>query len=525
MKIQLSKFARLLRKKLITPMLEPVLQSAWEGLALVFSWPNIIYPIIGTLLAMVFAFIPGISGFTLMALAIPFTLRWEPLPIMLIFGAFVGGATFMGSVTAILFNIPGTTPSTATTIDGHPMAQRGEAKTAIGCSAASSALGSSFGVLSLILLIPVMRGAILSFGSPEFLMLTIWGLGTTAAVMRASMIKGLAAAGLGFLLSFIGFDPRTAELRYTFGSLHLQDSLGMVPIFLGIFALAEMTDLTVMGRRTISGKTRVEDLKGSIWKGALAVFQHFGLFIRSSIIGTVVGMIPAVGGTVASFLAYGHAVQSAGRDKGNFGRGDIRGVIAPEAAHDAKDGGSLIPALAFGVPGSEGTALLLGALSLHGLTPGKELIGNHLTLVFVLIWSLFLSNWLTSIVGVAIVHHLARLTVLRTHLLAPIIFSLAVLGAYFYKGRIEDVAVAFVFGIVGYYMKKFNWPRVPLVIALVLGPLFENNLHITMRLHELQRINFWTRPITVTLIVLTLLTLALPYLQERFARRAKPRNE
>jgi putative tricarboxylic transport membrane protein len=502
-------------------MIEPVLQSAWEGLLLVFSWPNIIYPIIGTLLAMLFAFVPGISGFTLMALAISFTLNWEPLPIMLIFGAFVGGATFMGSVTAILFNIPGTTPSTATMLDGHPMAQQGKARTAIGCSATSSALGSSFGIVVLILLIPVMRGAILIFGSAEFLMLAIWGLATIVTITRGSLIKGLAAAGIGFLISFIGVDPQTAELRYTFGSLYLQDRLGLVPILLGIFAIAEMTMLAVTGKETISGETQVEELGGSLREGILSVFQNFGLFIRSSLIGTLIGMIPAVGGTVASFVAYGQAVLTARTNRENFGRGDIRGVIAPEAAHDAKDGASLVPTLAFGIPGNEGTALLLGALTLHGLVPGKELMTRHLTLVFVLIWSLFLSNWLTSILGVAVVKYLAKLTVIRTQLLAPVIFALAAIGAYVYKGRIEDVCVTFLFGVVGYAMKKYDWPRIPLVIALVLGPLFENNLHITIRLHQLGRINFWTRPITLSLIVLTAATLTLPYIQALRARRSE----
>ncbi|MBI3651088.1 MAG: tripartite tricarboxylate transporter permease [Acidobacteria bacterium] len=504
-------------------MLEPVLQAAWEAFLLVFSWPNIIYPIIGTLLAMLFAFVPGISGFTLMALAISFTLKWEPLPIMLLFGAFVGGATFMGSVTAILFNIPGTTPSTATMIDGHPMAQQGKARTAIGCSATSSALGSTFGIVALILLIPFMRGAILIFGSAEFLMLAIWGLATIVTITRGSVIKGLAAAGIGFLISFIGVDPQTAELRYTFGSLYLQDKLGLVPILLGLFAIAEITTLSVTGKGTISGKHHLEELGGSLREGVLAVFQNFGLFLRSSLIGTVIGMIPAVGGTVASFVAYGQAVLTARTHRENFGHGDIRGVIAPEAAHDAKDGASLVPTLAFGIPGNEGTALLLGALTLHGLAPGKELMTQHLTLVFVLIWSLFLSNWLTSILGVAMVKPLAKLTVIRTELLAPIIFALAALGAYLYKGRIEDVAVAFLFGVLGYGMKKYDWPRIPLVIALVLGPLFESNLHITIRLHQLGRINFWTRPVTLSLMALTVATLTLPYIQALRARRAEKR--
>jgi TctA family transporter len=398
--------------------LDPIFQAACEALLLVFSWPYILYPIIGTLLAMIFAIFPGIGGVTLMALAIPLTFAWDPIPVMLLYGALLGGGTFMGSVTAILLGIPGKASNAATVLDGHPMAQQGLAKTAIGCSATASALGSSFGILVLISLLPVVRQAILLFGPPEFLMLAAWGLTTVAVVTRGSVLKGLAVAGLGLVVAFIGYDPRTAELRFTFSSLYLRDGLSFIPVFLGIFAVAEMLDLMASGRPTISGKTRVEELKGSIRDGAMAVIRHFGLFIRSSLLGTVVGIIPGIGATIASFVAYGHAVQTAGKARGNFGRGDVRGVLAPEAANDAKDGGALVPALAFGVPGGAGTAVLLAVLTQHGLVPGRELMTNHLNLIFVLIWSLFFSNWMTSIVGLAVVNPLARLTVIRTQLLS-----------------------------------------------------------------------------------------------------------
>ena len=490
----------------------PSLEASWQALLIVFSWPNILYPILGTLLAMLFSFLPGVSGVTLMALAIPVTLAWEPLPIMLVFGAFVGGATFMGSVSAILFNIPGSTPNAATTLDGYPMAQRGQAKTAIACSASASALGSSFGVLVLILLIPVVRQVMLALGPPEFLMLAVWGLTTIAVVIRGSCIKGLGLAGIGLLLAFIGFDPRTAELRYTFGSLYLHDGLSLVPVFLGIFAIAEVIDLMISGPRTISGKSRVEELTGNVWEGVLSVPRNFGLFVRSSVLGTVVGIIPGIGGSVASFVAYGQAVQTARKGQEKFGSGDIRGVLSPEAANDAKDGGSLVPTLAFGVPGSVGTALLLVALKLHGLTPGRELMVDNLHLVFVLIWSLFLSNWISSIVGLSVVGYFVRLTVIRTHLLVPFIFVMSTLGAFVYRGRTGDVVVAFFFGIVGYYLKKHRWPRTALVMALVLGPLFEVNFHLTVTLHELGRINFWSRPIAMALVGLTAVSLALPLL-------------
>jgi TctA family transporter len=496
-------------------MLATISQAAAEGLALVFTWPNILYPLGGSLLAMFFAAIPGVSGVTLMALAIPLTLNWEPLPVMLLFGALVGSGTFMGSVTAILFNIPGTAPNAATIMDGYPMACRGEAKTAIGCAASASALGSTFGIMLLILMIPAMQAVILAIGPPEMLMLAVWGLTTIAAVSRGSLVKGLAAAGLGLMLAFVGVDPRTAEPRYTFNSVYLRDGLSIVPVLLGVFAVAEAAHMMIADRTSISGQNRLEALSGNTWLGVRTVFRHFGLFLRSSTLGVVIGMIPGIGGTVASFAAYGQAVQTSPPGKIPFGEGDIRGVLAPEAANDAKDGASLVPTLAFGVPGSEGTTILLAALILHGLTPGRELFTHQLHLVFVLIWSLFLSNWITSLVGLSMINWMARMTVVRVQYLGPFIILLAAMAAFIREGRLADVMVVNLFGIVGYYMKKYDWPRITLVIALVLGALFENNFHLTMRLHDLGRVIFWHRPIALSISVFTIFSLCWPWFRRR----------
>lgn len=494
-----------------------ILEAAWEGLQIVFSWPNILFPIGGTLLAMVFSFLPGIGGVTLMALAIPWTFSWDPLPTVLLFGALVGGATFMGSVTSILFNIPGTAPNAATMLDGHPMARNGEAKTAIACSATASALGSTVGIVVLVALIPVVRRVLVAFGPSEFLLLAIWGLTTIALVSRRAVLKGLIAAGLGLMVGFIGLDPRTAELRYTFGFEYLMDGVPMIPVFLGLFGLAEMMELYVSRRQRITGQEIGTALTGSTRVGILSVFRNPGIFVRSSILGTVIGMIPGIGGTVASFVAYGHAAQ--GSKDGRFGEGDIRGVLAPEAANDAKDGGSLLPVLAFGIPGSEGTVLLLAALTIHGITPGPELLQGQLTLVFVLIWSLFLSNWLTSGLGLAAAGQFARLTLVPAQILVPMITLLVVVAALAYRGSFGDLFLTAGFGLLGYGMKANGWPRVSFVIALVLASLFETNLHLTLRLHELGRLNPLERPVLLALVALLALTMAWPAVHRAFARR------
>lgn len=500
-----------------------VADAAAQGFHLVFSWPNILYPTVATLIAMGFAFVPGIGSVTSMALAMSLTFSWDPVYVLLVFGALTGGGTFAGSITAILFNIPGTSPSAATMIDGYPLTQQGKAKTAIACAATASALGSTVGILLLVLLLPVLRTLILAFGPAEFLMLAIWGLATIAAATGRSLSKGLAMAGLGLLLSFIGFDRRTAEPRFTFGSVELQDGLHIIPLFLGIFAITEVLSMMVANRQTIAGGTA---LSGSTRDGILSVFQNFWVFLRSAVTGALTGMIPAVGGTVASFLAYGQTVQWAS-DRTRFGHGDIRGVIAPEAAHDAKDGGSLAPIIAFGIPGNEGTAVLLAALTLHGFVPGREMLSSQLPMVFVLIWSLFYSNWLTSIAGLAAAPILAKLSVVSMAKLAPFILITALVGAYGHSNQSADVLVAAVFGMAGYFLRKHGWPLVPLVTAFVLGPFFETNLRLTLRLGELGRVNPFTRPIVWIFFAGLCLMFALPRLRsfsDRFRSEARSRG-
>jgi TctA family transporter len=485
---------------------DALFESAWNGCQLVFAWPNILYPLIGTAISMTYAVIPGLSGSSLMALVIPFTFSWSPLQVMLVFGALVGGSTFMGSVTSILFNIPGKSSNAATMIDGYPLTRLGRAREALGCAAVASACGSTLGIVILILMIPLMQKFLLLFGPLEMLALAIWGLSTIAAFTEKSAARGLAAAGVGLMLGFVGYDPRTAEARYTFGLPLLYDGLDVVSVFLGLFALTEIIDLEASGQGIITSP--LKRLSGRTIEGAISVFRHFWLFVRSSIIGTFIGMLPGVGAAVAAFAAYGHAVQTS-KGKRMFGRGDIRGVLAPEAANDAKDGGALVPTLAFGIPGGMGTAMLLAVFNMHGIVPGRSLLTDQLELVFVLIGALFFSNILTSAIGLAIAEPLARLTRVKTHFIVPGILILASAGAYMHRGLFFDLAAAYAFGVIGYFMKRSNWPRLPLVIALVLTPLFESNLNLTIRLYQLGRIDLFSHPVAAALLALTLVSLGL----------------
>ena len=474
-----------------------------EGLGNVFSFPNIFIPVLGTALSMVSSFLPGIGGSSVAALMILVTVTWDPVSVLLLFGAMTGGATFMGSITAILFNIPGNSSSAAALLDGHPMTRKGLPRTAIACAATASALGSMVGVLVLLAMMPVVRPFLLEFGPFERLLLGIWGLSTIAAIPNSSTMKALAVTALGLLAASIGSDPATALPRWNYGTFALFDGFDIIAVLLGFFTITEL----VGWRRNfqLSANSPASRQRDSVWAGIRAVFVHYRLMLRSSVIGTVVGIIPGVGGTVAGFVAYGQAVQSA-KDKEGFGHGDIRGLIAPEASVDAKDGGSLLPALAFGLPGSEAGVILVTVLAIHGLVPGTPMLTVDLSLTFTLIAALLLSNILTSVAGVALAPALGKLTELRVDRIALPALIASLVTVVQLNGALLDLYVVLGVGFFGYLLKRFDWPRVPFVIAFVLGSFIERNVVLSAQLFQLDRINLVERPAAVVLMCLIVIS-------------------
>lgn len=474
------------------------------GAGNVFSWPNILIPVMGTLIAMVSAFLPGIGGTSLAALLLLLTLNWEPVQVLLLFGALTGGATYMGSITAILFNIPGNASSAAAMIDGHAMARLGLPRTAIAAAATASAIGSIIGVMVLIALLPIVRPFILQFGPLERFLLGVWGLTTIVALPNRSASRALAAALLGLLMALVGSDPTSGTPRWTFGSLSLYDGFDTVTVLLGFFTLSEV--MAWRSRVTVSSSIAPGNVPDSTWVGIRAVFRHFGVTLRSSILGTLVGVIPGVGGTVASFVAYGQTVQATKGDRSGFGKGDIRGLIAPEAAVDAKDGGSLLPTLAFGLPGSEAGVILLTVLMIHGFVPGLPMLSTELAFSFTLILSLLLSNLLTSVVGLSLAPLLARLTSLRIDRIVLPVLVASLVTVVQLNGSVADIYIALGFGILGYLFGQFDWPRIPFVIAFVLGGFIENNLALVFEMEKVGRLNVIERPAALGIAALILLS-------------------
>ncbi len=481
------------------------LSALAAGAGNVFSWPNILVPILGTLIAMFSSFLPGIGGTSLAALMLLLTLHWDPVQVLLLFGALTGGATYMGSVTAILFNIPGNASSAAAMLDGHAMARRGLPRTAIAAAATASAVGSLIGVVVLVALLPIVRPFILQFGPLEKLLLGIWGLTTIVALPTRSTSRAFGAALLGLMLAMVGSDPTTGAPRWTFGSLGLYDGFNTVVVLLGFFTLSEV--MAWRTRLSVSAAATSGDIQDSTWAGIRSVFTNFGVTLRSSILGTLVGIIPGVGGTVASFVAYGQAVQATKGDRSGFGKGDVRGLIAPEAAVDAKDGGSLLPTLAFGLPGSESGVILLSVLVIHGFVPGLPMLTTDLSFSFTLIVALLLSNILTSVVGISLAPLLARLTRLRIDRIVLPVLIASLVTVVQLNGSVEDIYFALGFGVLGYLFGQFDWPRIPFVIAFVLGRFLESNLALVVQLVQVGRLNVLERPAALGVAALVLISL------------------
>jgi len=493
-----------------------MLEAAIQGFLQVFSWPAFGYMVLGVLIGLVVGILPGVGGTFSLAVLIPFTFRLDPASAFaLLLGAHSVGYTG-GAITAILLNTPGDPPNAATVFDGFPMTRKGQAGRAIGAALTSSALGGAFGGLVLIALIPIMRPLILAFGPPEIFAVALLGLTFIAALSGKSLVKGLISGGVGLLLGFVGMEMSTATERFTFGLMYLWDGVKLVPVILGLFAVAEMIELAI-SRGSLVEAGFIAKIGGAL-QGVKDVFQHWWLVLRCSAIGTLVGIIPGIGGDVACFLAYGHARQTE-KSGPQFGTGVVEGVIAPESANNAKEGGALVPTVAFGIPGSAGMAILLGAFYIQGLTPGPEMLATNLWLIFLMAWTVIIANFLAAAICFVFANRLARVSLLPGSILVPLVLILVGIGAYGPRNSLGDLVVALIFGFVGYAMKKFDWPRAVLIIGLVLARVVEKNLLLSLRIYGE---TFLLRPITLVLLLIVLIALAAGVRQRLAERRTAP---
>jgi putative tricarboxylic transport membrane protein len=468
---------------------------------------ELLFLALGMAMGVVFGAIPGLGGATALALLMPLTYGLEPFSALALSGGVMGAIPMGGSITAILLNAPGTAPNAATCLDGHPLAQQGKAGLAIGAAASANSLGGLIGTASVLLVLPVAKELVLLFGPPEFFLLAVFALLTVASASRGKLLRGLVGGGLGLMISYVGYSDVTGGERFTFGSDYLWDGIKLVPALIGLFAVAEMLNLWVKGGSV--ARTDATMAVTRMGAGVLETFRHLGTVLRGSLIGTFVGAIPGESGTVAAFLSYSLTVQ-ASKHPESFGKGNIEGVIAPEAAINAKDGSALIPTIAFGIPSGAEMAVFLGILILHGMQPGPLMLTDNLTEIYGLIWALTASCLLASSVGLLFVRPLAQVTRIDSTILVPLVLSVALVGSYAVNGEIENVVVTALFGVLGYIMIRFDYPRLTVVIAMILGNTAERSFLQSLEMSDGHLSIFATRTVCQVLLALILAMLAVP---------------
>lgn len=495
-----------------------MLHALVSGFLQCFNLSTFNLMMVGIAIGFVVGILPGLGGPTAMALMLPFVFKMSAVEAF----AFLLGMTAVtattGDITSVLFGVPGEPTTASTIVDGHAMARNGETGRALGAVLMSSLVGAVFAGVALGAAVPIIRPLVLSFGSPEFFMLSILGISFVAALSGEDALKGLVAGGIGLMLATIGLDPISGIQRYTFNQLFLWDGIGLVPITIGFYAIPETIELAILGT-SISTK-QVGEL-GGVMEGVKDTFRHWWLVIRCSALGTLTAIIPGMGAATTQWLAYAHAVQSS-PNKERFGRGDVRGVLGPGAANNSTLGGSLITTIAFGVPASVIMAILLGAFIIQGIVPGPDMLlpppKGHLDLTYSFVWVIIISNIITVAICFLFLKPIAQVTQVRGGIIIPIILILIYLGAFAEKNAFEDMLVVLFFGALGWIMEKLEWPRPPVLLGLVLGPLAENRLFLSTDNYGWA----WThRPGVIGIFALTLFGIFYPMIKSRREERAR----
>ncbi len=496
--------------------MEFMLAAAADAFLQLMSLERLMWLSVGVMVGLFIGIIPGLGGVSALALLLPFTFGMDPFSAMaLLLG--MGAVTTTGdSIPAILFGVPGTSAAQATCIDGHAMARKGEAGRALSAAYTASLMGGIFGAVVLGLSIPLLRPIMLAIGAPELLAFTVFGISMVAVLSGRAPLIGVGVAAFGVMLAMIGSDPQGGELRWTLGTLYLYDGLPLLPLALGVFALPELVDLAI--RRTALTETLKYDTRAGMMKGFRDAFSNKWLVFRCSALGTVIGAIPGLGSSVVDWFAYGFAARTVKDARKTFGTGDVRGLLAPESAANAKEGGSLVPTIVFGVPGSASMAILLGAFMIHGLQPGPQMVTQHLDVTYAMVWSIALANILGAGTCFLLSGQFAKVATLRWTLTLPAIVSVLIVGAYQGAGSWGDLLTLLMFGVVGWIMKRMGWPRPPLILGFVLGELLERYMFISTARYGL---SWLLDPVVLVLLVLSVVGLFRPAVEEYLRRRRK----
>lgn len=487
------------------------------GLAALADVELILLIISATVAGVVIGVLPGLNATTGAALLLPFTIGMQPIPAIAILTTVYCAATFAGAITAILINTPGTSASATTCLDGYPLAMRGEAGRALGMAAVASTLGGVFSVLCLMAAAPLLARAAYHFTPPEYFALTVFGLSMLATIGGGSALKNIISGAFGILLATVGIDLLTSVERFTFGWSELSEGIGFVPVMIGVFGISEL--LIQAGRLHIV-RERVK-MKAIKLPSVDDYKKTWKTILRSSGIGSFIGILPAEGATVASMIGYNEAKRWS-KTPQEFGHGAIEGVAGSEAANNSATGGALVPTLALGIPGSPTAAVILAGLTVHGVRPGPTMFTTQADFAFAIFWSMLFVNLLFFFIGLYGAKLFARVTFIPTQILWPMVFMLSVVGAFALEQSMLDVWIALAFGVIGFFMRRHGFSVVPMAIGLILGGMLETRLGQSMVMFDEKWWLLFSKPLALLFFALTALALfARPLAQWVQIRRAR----
>lgn len=487
-----------------------MLDAFFAGLQNAVSPENLFVIFAGIAGGIIFGAIPGVGPTEGVALLIPFTYTMSPDQALIFLGSVYQGGTYGGQVAALLFRIPGSSEAVCTIFDGYAMAQKGEVGRAFGLGLSSSVFGGLVGVLALIFLSPLLADFALSFSPAEYFALGVLGLSAISGI-GDSPSKGLIAALLGLVIATIGLDPISGTMRFSFSQSFMVSGIPMVPALIGLFAASEVffnvgeEVWKTKGSDDFSVPTRVR------LKDILEVVRYRWVVARSAVIGVVVGVLPGVGATTAAILSY-NAEQKINRNKEGFGKGQPEGIVAPEVANNAAVGSALVPLLSLGIPGSGTTAVMLAAMLIHGLRPGPLLMIQQKEMAFTVFGGMLVGVVVLLIVAVVLLRVFLKSLTLPYQVLSIVILSFCVIGSLTVAGNVRGIAIMFVFGLIGYFMRLFDYPAAPMLIGIVLGPIMETSFRRALMMNDFNLLAVVSRPITLICLVLAAGIFMSPYI-------------
>lgn len=493
-----------------------MLASIAAGFASLLDIQAIFAMVMGLAVGLSFGAMPGLNATIGITLLLPVTFTLNPGPAMLMLIGVYCGATFAGSISAILIKTPGTAAASATVLEGYPMTLQGKANTALNLALRGSVFGGVVSGLCLLFFAPQVAKLALKFGAPDYFMLAVFGLTIIASVSSTNLLKGVVMAGLGLFVKCIGIDPLQGTYRLTFGSDILARGVDLVPALIGLFAVSELFNQIEKKTLKMTRPPKLEKAEKHSW---LELLRYKWLMLRSSVIGVVVGACPGTGAAIAAFLSYGTA-KSTSKHPEEYGNGSEEGLLASETANNAVTGATLIPMLTLGVPGDSVTAVLMGALTIQGLAPGAQLFTKYADMTYGVLVGFLVIQILMFFMGKYATKAFAQLTRIPYHILLPMVLVFCVVGAYSCSNNLTDILVAIVFGIIGYIAPKFHFPTTPMLIGIVLGNLAEQNLGRTLSVYGDASV-FLQRPVSLLFLGLSILSVSVVLIGRLRGKRAE----